>query len=107
VIVGADISTGIFSTCGRSWTIGILMDALPSDSSYAIRCNAVPDMEEDCFTFHDAAGEKSGSWARTGNGQANTYSPYTKLETFTRDNNFDGLRGAMQAGLAPDYRMAP
>jgi len=87
--------------------LGIIKDALPRDGSWSVQCNAVPDMDDDSFTFHAADGTKSDIWVRTGNGQAVLYCGYSKDEVFWRKDDFAGLKEAVEAGLSSDLGMAP
>jgi len=84
-----------------------LKDAVPSDGPITIRCNAVPNLAGDAFTFHDASGAQDDFWVRMSGGDAVAYVGHTPIGTFAEKDGFDGLKEVIASEMTLHAGMKP
>jgi len=97
----------------------IISRSIPDDGSVTVHCNVVPELlpdggedefddfgdpvdreGDDCFTFHDADGAQVDLWIVTENGAVQVMNSDGLVGRFSRDNDFLGLRDAIEDGLS-------
>jgi len=106
----------------------VLVDSLPADGSVTVRCNAVPELlpdrgvgedefdaggepvddgGDDCFTFHDAEGNRMDLWMVTSPGIVNVMDSTGEVGRFGRWNDFQGMKEFVEAALSRNLAPAP